>query len=472
MKWAYYNEFDEYAAQWLRNLMDAGAIAPGVVDERSIEDVSPDDLKGFTQCHFFAGIGVWSHALRKAGWADDRPAWTGSAPCQPFSTAGKRKGFKDERHLWPEFLRLINACHPPIIFGEQVANGIASGKHRGDYVQRLWETRGTLLVCKDWIQRDYQEYLQRVPEQERESVGEGASRQQRSKGKQAGSRRKGESEAQAAGVRFGCGVGEREAGYRRVSTKRPAIRYGAVEGDEVPFTGSNRPQGWIHETEHEIDPVWAERGFRGLGAGRFFPCGASGNEDAIKRIDDLVAQLGEEIERENGSSWINDVFLDLGRSNYTCGACVAPAAGFGAPHIRQRLYWVAHRQAGRGSAACGLADSHSNGCDEGSTSAEAVGQGDSTDTDGGAYRPGPTYGFWGNPDWLLCKDGRWRPIEPGVTALVDEPASRVVPSSTSWRTPAGPKGFGHIPSQVKGYGNAICSVQASAFISAVMEHRP
>lgn len=88
------------------------------------------------------------------------------------------------------------------------------------------------------------------------------------------------------------------------------------------------------------------------------------------------------------------------------------------------------------------------------------------------HRSHPTYGFWGNPDWLLCKDGRWRPIEPGVTALVDEPASRVVSSSTSWRTPAGPKGFGHIPSQVKGYGNAICSVQAQAFIEAVMEHRP
>ena len=57
---AYYNEFDPYAAQWLRNLIAAGHIAPGVVDERSIEEVSADDLKGFTQAHFFAGIGGWS----------------------------------------------------------------------------------------------------------------------------------------------------------------------------------------------------------------------------------------------------------------------------------------------------------------------------------------------------------------------------------------------------------------------------
>jgi len=64
---AYYNEIDPYAAQWLRNLIAAGHIAPGEVDTRSILDVSPSDLTGFTQCHFFAGIGVWSHALRRGG---------------------------------------------------------------------------------------------------------------------------------------------------------------------------------------------------------------------------------------------------------------------------------------------------------------------------------------------------------------------------------------------------------------------
>jgi len=119
---AFYNERDPYAAQWLRNLIAAGHIAPGIVDERDIRDIAPDELAGFTQCHFFAGIGVWSHALRRAGWSDDRPIWTGSCPCQPFSAAGQRKGIADERHLWPHWFWLIDQCEPPVVAGEQVAS--------------------------------------------------------------------------------------------------------------------------------------------------------------------------------------------------------------------------------------------------------------------------------------------------------------------------------------------------------------
>ena len=121
---AYYNEIDPYAAQWLRNLIDKELIAKGEVDERSILDVSADDLRGFTQCHFFAGIGGWSYAARLAGWPDTRPLWTGSAPCQPFSVAGKGTAQADERHLWPVFFDLIRAVHPPVVMGEQVAAAV------------------------------------------------------------------------------------------------------------------------------------------------------------------------------------------------------------------------------------------------------------------------------------------------------------------------------------------------------------
>ncbi len=119
---AYYNEHDPKAAAWLRELIRGGHIAAGTVDERSITEVRGEDLSDFTQCHFFAGIGGWSLALRLAGWTDDRPVWTGSCPCQPFSAAGKGKGTDDPRHLWPEFRRLIAECRPAVVFGEQVAS--------------------------------------------------------------------------------------------------------------------------------------------------------------------------------------------------------------------------------------------------------------------------------------------------------------------------------------------------------------
>jgi DNA (cytosine-5)-methyltransferase 1 len=121
---AYYNEIDKYCAEWLRTLMKAGHIAAGDVDERDIGEVEADDVKGYTQCHFFAGIGGWSFALRLASWDDAEPVWTGSCPCQPFSLAGKRRGKRDPRHLWPVWFRLIRECRPPVLFGEQVAAAI------------------------------------------------------------------------------------------------------------------------------------------------------------------------------------------------------------------------------------------------------------------------------------------------------------------------------------------------------------
>lgn len=134
---AYYNENDPYAAQWLRNLIAAGHIAEGYVDERSIEDVQPEDIEGYHQAHFFAGIGGWSLALRLAGVPDDERVWTGSCPCQAVSSAARGRNVAPD--LWPQWRRLIAAQRPAKFFGEQVP-------------RRSWVDQ----VCNDLETLDYQ----------------------------------------------------------------------------------------------------------------------------------------------------------------------------------------------------------------------------------------------------------------------------------------------------------------------------
>lgn len=291
----YYNEIDPHAALTLANLIAAGHIAHGIVDTRSIEDVKPSDLKGFKQCHFFAGVGVWSLALRRAGWPDDREVWTGSCPCQPFSSAGEGAGFADERHLWPAFNHLIEVRRPAVVFGEQVASRSAD----------VWID----LVCAD---------------------------------------------LEAVGYAFGA----------------------------IPF----------------------------------------------------------------------------------------PAASVGAPHIRDRLYWVADTdQHGRRSvpepglhpnaehdaqpfgSAGRVADTDGAGLQRGERGGQCVNAQLQTTQRNGQnvdQLPGPTNGHWRAADWLLCRDGRWRPVEPGASPLANGAPARV--------------------GRLRAYGNAIVAPQAEAFINAYL----
>lgn len=122
-----YNEIDRYCCDWLSNLMDAGLITPGKIDDRRIEDLRPDDVLEYERVHFFAGIAGWDLALRLAGWPAARAVWTGSCPCQPFSAAGQGKAADDIRHLWPDWCRLIRAVRPATVFGEQVESAIGWG---------------------------------------------------------------------------------------------------------------------------------------------------------------------------------------------------------------------------------------------------------------------------------------------------------------------------------------------------------
>lgn len=116
-KEVYFNEWEPYPANWLRNLYPSA-----VVDVIDIKDVRVESLRGFNRCHFFSGIGGWEQALRLAGWNFQNRVWTASLPCQLFSSPGKQKGILDERHLWPVFFPLVRKLRHPTLFGEQVAS--------------------------------------------------------------------------------------------------------------------------------------------------------------------------------------------------------------------------------------------------------------------------------------------------------------------------------------------------------------
>ncbi|EMH8424368.1 DNA cytosine methyltransferase [Klebsiella pneumoniae] len=318
---AYYNEIDPFAAQWLRNLIAAGHIAPGEVDERSIEDVIPDDLKGFTQCHFFAGIGVWSHSLRLSGWPDDRPVWTGSCPCQPFSAAGKGDGFADERHLWPHFFHLISERRPQHVFGEQVASGNAN----------TWF---------DLVQADLE------------------------------------------GVGYAFGL--------------------------VPFTSAGIGAPHIRERAYWVANSGGER---------------------LNRIDSLLQR--EECGR------VTESVLEASRDRNA--GSVANTNGERSQRERENCHQ--ERWEGSDVRQAGLR------CGTGVISTLEVN------------------GFWRDADWLLCRDGKWRPVEPGTFPLVDGAAARMGRVEPGVARVASSNRVGRL----KGYGNAINAQAAAAFIRAYME---
>lgn len=348
---AYYNEIDPFAAQWLRNLIAAGHIAPGEVDERSIEDVTPDDLRGFTQCHFFAGIGVWSHSLRLAGWPDDKPIWTGSCPCQPFSAAGKGDGFADERHLWPHFFHLISERRPQHVFGEQVASGNAN----------TWF---------DLVQADLE------------------------------------------GVEYTFGL--------------------------VPFTSAGIGAPHIRERAYWVAQPSGEQRKKllpGLGKGNCEEGGWEATEPT--RLCGL-----------NGLAYANLQYESTARNEARATEPVWGGEIIGLANADS------HEQ--RSIAISGTSHEH-----------VATGrQQSAAETTGfcGDMRPLEVNGFWRDADWLFCRDGKWRPVEPGTFPLVDGAAARMGRVEPGVARVASSNRVGRL----KGYGNAINAQAAAAFIRAYM----
>ncbi|HBW0979625.1 TPA: DNA cytosine methyltransferase [Klebsiella aerogenes] len=383
---AYYNEIDPFAARWLRNLIAAGHIAPGEVDERSIEDVIPDDLREFTQCHFFAGIGVWSHSLRLAGWPDDKPVWTGSCPCQPFSAAGKGDGFADERHLWPHFFHLISERRPQHVFGEQVASGNAN----------TWF---------DLVQADLE----------------------------------------GMGYAFGlvpfaaAGVGAPHIRERAYWVAHSCSEYESAAGNETGVTARLRSS-----STYRLANTSGER---------------------LNRVDSLL-------QREESGRVTKSVLEAAGHS-VTGGMGYADNSRL-ERHIRND--GAAGREGTTGSAAApGVHDGMANTDNEQHSIAisgcghEHVSTGREQDPAASAglrgnYRPLEVNGFWRDADWLLCRDGKWRPVEPGTFPLVDGAAARMGRVEPGVARVASSNRVGRL----KGYGNAINAQAAAAFIRAYM----
>jgi len=334
---AYYNEYDPKAAAWLRELIKQGHIADGVVDDRSIEDVRPDELAGFTQCHFFAGIGVWSYALRRAGWADDRPVWTGSCPCQPFSAAGKGAGFADERHLWPAFHHLISQCRPDVVFGEQVAS--KDGLGWLDLVQSDLEATGYASGAVDLC-----------------AAGVGAPHiRQR---------------LWWVGTRLGNADNTGPQGHRKPrdinapTEWSTAGRYSATASldDRLADTADAGFQVWRRGSSKQ--PRSVEQPERLCAAGGL----ANADSDGCS-TGDRIRSNGQEHDAEHGSSKVG----------------LADRSGIG-----------------RG--ADGIRDNSGN-------------DGNQPDADVKDDRTSPTNGHWRDADWLFCRDGKWRPVEPGTSPL-------------------------------------------------------
>jgi DNA (cytosine-5)-methyltransferase 1 len=406
---AFYNEINPFAAEWLRELIKHDIIAPGVVDERSIEDIRPVELVGFTQCHFFAGIGVWSYALRRAGWPDYRPVWTGSCPCQPFSTAGKGKGFTDERHLWPAFFHLISQRRPVTLFGEQVAS--KDGLAWLDLVQADLEAEdyafGTTDLCAAGFgapEIRQRLYFMAEPEGERHkrTGGTWGWRERSSNGGTAFPRLM----ADAGGAE--CGRrGEPERGEQR------RILYAPDGGKSCTVDNAD---GERFQGERVL--LRSQRGKDTEAPRSGGPCAvADGGGQGLEII-------GEQPARKERTA--------IERSGETDGSCSLgnPASGEQS-RVRE------------------------SGAERGS---ERENRG-----------PGPANGFWGNALWLPCKDGKARPVKPGSFPLVNGTSARVgrvCDSGLSFDADNTPEAR---VMRLRGYGNAIVAPVAEAWIRTYME---
>ena len=75
----------------------------------------------------YGNIKELNYERLKADGIKDIDIITGGYPCQPFSVAGRKKGEQDERHLWPEYFRLVQELRPTFVIGENVGGHVKLG---------------------------------------------------------------------------------------------------------------------------------------------------------------------------------------------------------------------------------------------------------------------------------------------------------------------------------------------------------
>ena len=404
---AYYNEWDKDAAAWLRELIKRGLIADGEVDERSILDVTADDLRSFTQCHFFAGIGGWSYALRLAGWPDDVPVWTGSPPCQPFSSAGRKKGKDDERHLAPKFASLVGACCPTVLFGEQVASADVFGGAAKP--SRKQTARAPEWAWLDDLSDRLEAARYAVGASDLPSAGIGAPHiRQRTF---FGAVRLADADTASERVvgRSSCQLGAWQTRDTWSGHRSSSQLGGLADADDAGL------EGWILSTERGDQRPAGARGLVG-GLGDSLNCGRQSEPDVTGSDGKGMEPRGRQQEQ-------------LGKDGCSTG-------GLGDANLAR---WDRITGSNSSQESGGWGRKH----------ADAIGASGAVSNLVNTGRTSPPDSLWADADWLFCRDGKWRPVEPGTFPLAYGIPARV--------------------GRLRGYGNAINPWAAKAFIEAFCE---
>lgn len=434
MSGVYFNEFDPFAAQWLRNLYPEAH-----VDQRSISDVQGGDLDGFDECHFFGGIGGWKHALQLASWPAGRKVWTGSCPCQPFSICGKKKKQEDERHLWPEFLRLIEVGKPSVVFGEQVAS--PDGREWLTGVQADLEALGFAFGATDLCAA---------------GVGSPHIRQR----------------LYWVAVSLGERHNWRESAADETASQQ-AVTAQADRGDRWlgDYRGGGREVGVFHAgSSHAKDSVW-ETSVAGV------PC------ESQRMGDPTTQRRDKERNDEDAAKWTKE---SSGTGSLADGE-LSGRVGDTPGQSRERQPGSLPGSQAEVSGQWQLDGNLYLGSEYADSGVGRVAESDSNVVSGqpSAWQQplherhqgsigmdhrewsGTPDGFWRDADWIFCRDGKWRRVESGTQPLVagfpkgvGRKKSRVGNISVS--------GAGNRTGRLKGYGNAIVPQLAATFIRAFL----